>query len=132
MKVNQMSYRVYTRQPSSKVGNNTRDEPADLAKMTFAGQNRIRLKVSRAYYYVSTTVVLLRWRQNGAWLVVVVVGGGRGGVGEDGVGEGFGSRELPFLEKIFSTCLDIFLLEIRHIGKLELSTYSKPFITIQY
>lgn len=46
LKVNQMGYRVYSRQASSKIGNNVRDEPANLATTTFAGQNRIRLKVS--------------------------------------------------------------------------------------
>lgn len=45
LKVNQMAYRVYSRQASSKIGNNVRDEPANLATTTFAGQNRIRLKV---------------------------------------------------------------------------------------
>lgn len=45
LKVNQMGYRVYSRQANSKVGNNTRDEPANLATTVFAGLNRVRLKV---------------------------------------------------------------------------------------
>jgi hypothetical protein len=45
LKINTMTYRVYSRQATSKVGNNLRDEPANLAQTVFPGRNRVRLKV---------------------------------------------------------------------------------------
>lgn len=48
LRVNGVAYRVYSRNPNSKVSNNMRDEPVDLSSAAFAGRNRIRLQVCSA------------------------------------------------------------------------------------
>ena len=45
LRINGMSYRVYSRPPGGKVGNNLRDEPANLHSTAFVGRNRIRMQV---------------------------------------------------------------------------------------
>lgn len=46
LKTNSVPYRVYSRQPTAKVGPNVRDEPANLSSTSFVGRNKIRLQVS--------------------------------------------------------------------------------------
>ena len=45
LRINGVSYRVYSRPNTSKIGNNVRDEPASLSTTAFNGKNRIRLQV---------------------------------------------------------------------------------------